>query len=74
MPDLPCPAIAPRDRELHGATHYMALFLLDGNHRLSGAIWQGRILSADQASELWAAHSWEPAKQGQCWPADVEEG
>ena len=71
MPDTPCPAKTPRIRALHGSTHRRALFLLDHHRRLTGAAWEGQILSAGEASALWCAHRWEPVSPGQPWPMDT---
>lgn len=73
MPDIPCPAQAQRARTLRGSSHRRALFLLNHQSRLSGAVSDGQILTPEQASALWQAYPWEPVTAQQPWPAmDVQ--
>jgi hypothetical protein len=47
-----------------------ALFLLDRMLRISGVVLEGRLLDQQQALQLWQAHAWQPASEGQPWPVD----
>ena len=46
----------------------LALFLLKRG-QLSGAVLEGKVLDQQQAQQLWNAWCWQPASEGQPWPA-----
>jgi hypothetical protein len=44
------------------------LFLVTPQREISGAVVEGKVLSADQAMVLWSSWCWQPASEGQPWP------
>ena len=42
--------------------------MLTPQGQIAGAVLDGKVLSADQALQLWQAHAWQPAVEGQAMP------